>query len=67
MDRAPANDTWFQNKAARSIHEDQLKKVELFNGRALCNFLNEDTSNHDYSVDKSFSSLFPQLRFLHTY
>ena len=34
MDRAPANDTWFQNKAARSIHEDQLKKVELFNGRA---------------------------------
>ena len=34
MDRTPANDTWFQNKAARSIHEDQLKKVELFNGRA---------------------------------
>ncbi|QNI76965.1 high light inducible protein [Synechococcus sp. MVIR-18-1] len=34
MDRTPATDTWFQSKAARSIHEDQLKKVELFNGRA---------------------------------
>ena len=34
MDRTPANDTWFQGQAARSIHEDQLKKVELFNGRA---------------------------------
>ena len=34
MDRTPANDTWFQGQAARSIHEEQLKKVELFNGRA---------------------------------
>jgi len=34
MDRTPACATWFQSKAARSIHEDQLKKVELFNGRA---------------------------------
>ena len=34
MDRTPTNDSWFQNQAARSIHEDQLKKVELFNGRA---------------------------------
>ena len=29
-----ASDTWFQNAAARDIHMDQLKRVELFNGRA---------------------------------
>ena len=41
MERTPANDTWFQGKAASSIHEDQLKKVELFNGRAaMIGFVN---------------------------
>ncbi len=34
MERTSANNAWFQNQAARSIHQDQLKKVELFNGRA---------------------------------
>ena len=29
-----ADDTWFQGSAARDIHQDQLKRVELFNGRA---------------------------------
>ena len=29
-----ADDTWFQGAAARDIHLDQLKRVELFNGRA---------------------------------
>ena len=28
------DDTWFQGAAARDIHQDQLKRVELFNGRA---------------------------------
>ena len=29
-----ADDTWFQGAATRDIHQDQLKRVELFNGRA---------------------------------
>ena len=29
-----ASDAWFQNAAARDIHMEQLKRVELFNGRA---------------------------------
>jgi hypothetical protein len=34
MKPSKASDTWFQNAAARDIHMDQLKRVELFNGRA---------------------------------
>ena len=34
MKPSQASDTWFQNAAARDIHMDQLKRVELFNGRA---------------------------------
>ena len=34
MDSRQANDNWFQNAAAREIHLEQLKQVELFNGRA---------------------------------
>ena len=34
MDNQQASDTWFQNSAARSIHNEQLTKVERFNGRA---------------------------------
>ena len=34
MDSRQANDNWFQNAAAREIHLQQLKQVELFNGRA---------------------------------
>jgi hypothetical protein len=34
MKPSQASDTWFQNAAARDIHMDQLKLVELFNGRA---------------------------------
>ena len=29
-----ADDSWFQSAAAHDIHQDQLKRVELFNGRA---------------------------------
>ena len=29
-----ANNKWFQDAAAAQIHMEQLKKVELFNGRA---------------------------------
>ena len=35
MKPSQASDTWFQNAAARDIHMDQLKRVELFNGRAV--------------------------------
>jgi hypothetical protein len=34
MTNTPANDTWFQNRAAQQIHLEQLKRAELFNGRA---------------------------------
>jgi hypothetical protein len=30
----PSNDQWFANQAAQRLHLDQLKRVELFNGRA---------------------------------
>jgi len=29
-----ANDSWFQNIAARDIHLEQLRQAERFNGRA---------------------------------
>ena len=34
MDNQHASDKWFQDSAARSIHNEQLAKVERFNGRA---------------------------------
>ena len=34
MTNAPANDQWSQHRAAQLIHMEQLKRVELFNGRA---------------------------------
>jgi hypothetical protein len=34
MTNSSANDKWFQDRAAQQIHMDQLKRVELFNGRA---------------------------------
>ena len=34
MANQQATEKWFQDSASRSIHADQLRKVELFNGRA---------------------------------
>ena len=34
MTNTPANDQWFQNRAEQLIHMQQLKRAELFNGRA---------------------------------
>ena len=34
MKTPQANDNWFQTTAARDIHMEQLKRAELFNGRA---------------------------------
>jgi hypothetical protein len=34
MTNTPANDSLFQGDNERSIHMEQLKRVELFNGRA---------------------------------
>lgn len=34
MRNTPANDHWFQSRAAEQIHFDQLRRAELFNGRA---------------------------------
>jgi len=34
MTNSSANDKWFQDRAAQQIHVDQLKRAELFNGRA---------------------------------
>ena len=34
MDQQQASDKWFQDSAARAIHEQQLEQVERFNGRA---------------------------------
>jgi hypothetical protein len=34
MTNSSANDKWFQNRAEEQIHLDQLKRAELFNGRA---------------------------------
>ena len=34
MTHSPANDKWYQDRANEQIHMEQLKRVELFNGRA---------------------------------
>ena len=34
MTNTPTNDAWFQNRATEQIHLEQLKRAELFNGRA---------------------------------
>lgn len=34
MSNTSANERWFQHRAAEQIHLDQLKRAELFNGRA---------------------------------
>ncbi len=34
MTNTPVNDKWVENRDAGQIHLDQLKRVELFNGRA---------------------------------
>jgi len=34
MTNTPSNDPWFANRAAEQIHHEQLRRVELFNGRA---------------------------------
>ena len=34
MTNTPANDKWFENRAEQLIHMEQLKRAELFNGRA---------------------------------
>ncbi len=34
MTNTPANDQWFQHRAEELIHQEQLKRVELLNGRA---------------------------------
>ncbi len=34
MNQQQAGDKWFQDSAARAIHEQQLEQVERFNGRA---------------------------------
>jgi hypothetical protein len=34
MTQSSANDQWFKNRAEEQIHLEQLKRAELFNGRA---------------------------------
>ncbi|MFM8525613.1 MAG: chlorophyll a/b-binding protein [Cyanobacteriota bacterium] len=34
MSNSSTNDKWFQDRANEQIHLDQLRKAELFNGRA---------------------------------
>ena len=34
MTISPANDHWFANHEAQRLHLEQLKRAELFNGRA---------------------------------
>jgi hypothetical protein len=34
MSNTSTNDKWFQDRAAQQIHIDQLRRAELFNGRA---------------------------------
>tara|TARA_B100001173_G_C15778906_1_gene458433 strand:- start:114 stop:407 length:294 start_codon:yes stop_codon:yes gene_type:complete len=34
MNQQQASNKWFQDSAARAIHEQQLEQVERFNGRA---------------------------------
>jgi hypothetical protein len=41
MKPSQASDTWFQSAAARDIHMEQLKRVELFNGQG-CDAWNRD-------------------------
>ncbi|MFO8237210.1 MAG: chlorophyll a/b-binding protein, partial [Prochlorococcaceae cyanobacterium] len=34
MTNTPASDNWLQDRTTEQIHMDQLKRAELFNGRA---------------------------------
>ncbi|MCP9887833.1 high light inducible protein [Cyanobium sp. ATX 6A2] len=34
MTNTPASDKWLQERTTEQIHMDQLKRAELFNGRA---------------------------------
>jgi hypothetical protein len=34
MTNSSANDKWYWDRATQQIHMEQLKRVELFNGRA---------------------------------
>ena len=34
MTNTPANDKWFQDRETQQTHMEQLKRAELFNGRA---------------------------------
>ena len=34
MTNTSADDKWYQDRASEQIHMEQLKRVELFNGRA---------------------------------
>ena len=34
MSNPPANEKWYLDRANQQIHMEQLKRVELFNGRA---------------------------------
>ena len=34
MTNTPADEKWFQDRAEELIHGEQLRRVELFNGRA---------------------------------
>ena len=34
MSNTPNTNQWFQNRAEHMIHLEQLKRIELFNGRA---------------------------------
>ena len=43
MTNTPANEKWFQDRATQQIHMEQLKRAELFNGRAAM----EELASHD--------------------
>jgi hypothetical protein len=34
LTNTPANEKWYWNRTTQQIHMEQLKRVELFNGRA---------------------------------
>ncbi|MGB5133897.1 MAG: chlorophyll a/b-binding protein [Prochlorococcaceae cyanobacterium] len=34
MTNTPADEKWFQDRATQQTHMDQLRRAELFNGRA---------------------------------
>jgi len=36
MTNIPSNDQGFANRAAEQIHQEQLRRVDLFNGCAAC-------------------------------